>query len=356
MSGEPGRDPFARIAIFLAAISLRRAALTLLVSLIIGIGACWILASRFSLDTDAGRMFPAELPWRQAEKAMDIAFPQREDVIAIVIAAATPDLAERAATRLHDALAALPQSLRGVTRPDGDPFFRRSALLFSDSDLVRAATEQIIAAQPMLGTLAADPSLRGVARTLELIAEGIARGEAVTEPLAMALTSLAASAGAAVEGRVLPLDWARLFTGQVPEGRALRRFVLAQPALDFTGIAPAGAALTAIRETVARLGLTAENGVQVRLTGNPVIRDEEFATVFGGAILENILSLLSVAALLWLGLRSGRLILPMLVVLVLGLVITAAFGALVVGPYNPLSIAFAVLFIGLGVDFGIQYA
>ena len=82
-----------------------------------------------------------------------------------------------------------------------------------------------------------------------------------------------------------------------------------------------------------------------------MIRDEEFSTVFGGAISENILSLLSVAALLWLGLRSMRLILPMLGMLVLGLAVTAAFGTLFVGPYNPLSIAFAVLFIGLAVDF-----
>jgi uncharacterized protein len=84
--------------------------------------------------------------------------------------------------------------------------------------------------------------------------------------------------------------------------------------------------------------------------------DEEFSTVFGSAIVENILSLVAVAFLLWLGLRSGRLIFPILGTLVLGLPITAAFGLLVVGPFNPLSIAFAVLFIGFGVDFGIQFA
>ena len=94
----------------------------------------------------------------------------------------------------------------------------------------------------------------------------------------------------------------------------------------------------------------------MRLTGDPVIRDEEFSMVFSGAISENILSLLSVAALLWLGLRTMRLILPMLLVLILGLVVTAAFGALFIGPYNPLSIAFAVMFIGLAVDFAIQYS
>ena len=42
--------------------------------------------------------------------------------------------------------------------------------------------------------------------------------------------------------------------------------------------------------------------------------------------------------------------------LIVGLAITAALGFLVVGPLNLISIAFAVLFVGLGVDFGIQYS
>jgi hypothetical protein len=212
----------------------------------------------------------------------------------------------------------------------------------------------------MLGTLAADPGLRGVARVLELAAEGMARGEtaqADAATLAAALTRLAEAAEAAAAGRVAPLDWPALFTGEAaPDPLALRRFVLVQPVLDFAALAPAAEATAAVREAARALGLTPETGVRVRLTGDLVMGDEEFSTVFGGAILENVLSLLSVGLLLWLGLRSGRLILPMLGVLVLGLVVTAAFGAVFVGPYNPLSIAFAVLFIGLGVDFAIQYA
>ena len=191
-----------------------------------------------------------------------------------------------------------------------------------------------------------------------LAAKGIEIDKSVAEKaqLASALAALGNAAEAASAGQIAPLDWSRLFTGREPAPLAMRRFVLVQPALDYASLAPASAAITTIRETAARLGLTPENGVRVRLTGDPVIRDEEFSMVFGGAISENILSLLSVAALLWLGLRSMRLILPMLVVLILGLVVTAAFGALFIGPYNPLSIAFAVMFIGLAVDFAIQYS
>jgi hopanoid biosynthesis associated RND transporter like protein HpnN len=347
-----------RIAAGLAAVSLRHPALTLLLSALLGLASCWVLATRFELDTDSMRMFPADLPWRQAERAIDSAFPQRDNVIAVVVDGATPDAAERAAAALAAELQRAPRGVQSVARPDAAEVLRRSALLFPEEEVVRRATERIIAAQPMLGTLAADPSLRGVAQALRLLADGIARGEPMTQEaqLGAALSAMGDAAKAAAAGRVVPLDWARLFTGEAPHPLALRRFVLVQPTLDFAGLAPASAASATIQDAVARLGLTAEGGVRVRLTGSPVIRDEEFSTVFGGAIAENILSLLSVAALLWLGLRSMRLILPMLGVLVLGLVVTAAFGSLFIGAYNPLSIAFAVLFIGLAVDFAIQYS
>src|SRR5262249_34162255 len=42
--------------------------------------------------------------------------------------------------------------------------------------------------------------------------------------------------------------------------------------------------------------------------------------------------------------------------LIVGLILTAAVGLLMVGALNPISVAFAVLFVGLGVDFGIQFS
>jgi hypothetical protein len=105
------------------------------------------------------------------------------------------------------------------------------------------------------------------------------------------------------------------------------------------------------RAEVARLGLAG-----VRLTGTVPMADEEFASVAEGAVENTILSFVLVGILLWMALRSFRLIWPLLVLVVVGLLWTAGFGILAVGSFNPLSIAFAVLFIGIGVDFGIQYA
>jgi hopanoid biosynthesis associated RND transporter like protein HpnN len=65
--------------------------------------------------------------------------------------------------------------------------------------------------------------------------------------------------------------------------------------------------------------------------------------------------LLLVGFVLWLALRKARIILAVLVTLVFGLLYTAAIGLWMVGALNLISVAFAVLFVGLGVDFGIQF-
>jgi len=59
---------------------------------------------------------------------------------------------------------------------------------------------------------------------------------------------------------------------------------------------------------------------------------------------------------LWLALKKAHIISAVLVNLMVGLILTAAVGLWMVGALNPISVAFGVLFVGLGVDFGIQFS
>ena len=111
-----------------------------------------------------------------------------------------------------------------------------------------------------------------------------------------------------------------------------------------------------IRAEAARLGLRQEAGVRVRLTGSVALADEEFATIREGAELSTSLTLALEAVLLWVALRSLRLILPVLATVMAGLVLTGAFGLAVYGSFNVISVAFAVLVIGLGDDQSVQFA
>ena len=337
-------------------LSSRHAWLVISGFLLLAIVAASFLASHFAITTDSKELLSSSLPWRQQEIMLDKAFPQSTNQIIAVVDATTPEAADEAADALVNDLSPRSDVIRSIRRPDGGEFFARNGVLFLSVDEVRRDTAELITAQPFLGTLAADPTLRGVLRTLSQSIEGVRRGKAELEDLRPAVVAIADALERLAKGDNPAFSWRRLITGRAPKPSELRRFVDIQPVLDFDDLEPGGKATAAIREAISRLDLTAERGVKVRLTGSVALADEEFATVADGAGLNGAVTLLVVILVLWLALKQARIILAVLVSLVIGLMLTAAIGLWMVGALNLISVAFAVLFVGLGVDFGIQFS
>nr|WP_314071343.1 MMPL family transporter [uncultured Roseococcus sp.] len=352
-------DPAAalgRVVVALVRVSIRRPWTVLAMLALVTAGAMWLTATRFVLDSDVTKLFSPDLSWRVAERTMERAFPQRLDLVVIVLDGPDAATSDRAAASLTSALQSRPDLFRTVRQPNGGPFWASHGLLYLDRAEVQSITEKLVEAQGLLGPLAEDPSLRGLGRLFGLMAEGLGRGDADPAQLAGPLGAFANAAGAAAEGRVATPDWGALMTGRPARPLELRRIILVQPALNYEQLSAGAAATDVIRSEAVRLGIDAAHGLRIRLTGPVPMADEEFATVSEGAVENAVLSFVLVAILLWMALRSWKLIVPLLVLVQVGLVWTSAWGILSVGSFNPLSIAFAVLFIGIGVDFGIQYA
>ena len=337
-------------------LSSRHSWLVILCFMLVAILSVGYLARNFAITTDSNKLLSSALPWRQQEIMLDRAFPQRVDQIIAVVDATTPEAAEEAADTLVKDLSSRPDLIRTINRPDGGEFFARNGILLLTTDEVRRDTSDLIAAQPFLGTLAADPTLRGILRTLSQSIEGVRLGKSKFEDLKPALSAIADALELLTKGKDPVFSWRKLITGRTPELSDLRRFVNIQPVLDFNDLQPGHKAMVAIREAVSRLGLTPERGVKVRLTGSVALSDEEFATVADGAALNGVVTLLLVVLVLWLALKKARIIFAVLVSLVIGLLLTAAVGLWMVAALNLISVAFAVLFVGLGVDFGIQFS
>jgi len=337
-------------------LSRRYAGLLVLIALALSVLGGVFTARHISFDTDLNKLIAANLPWRQREAEMDRAFPQDNDLLAIVIDAKTPDLASDAADAMTSRLAAMPTLFKEVREPEGGPFFQREGILFLPTAEVQSFSDQLIDAQPLIGTLAADPSLRGVFGALDLLALGATRGDIEASGLTTPLADVADAVEAALAGRYAPLSWQNLLSGRKPDPRELRRFVLAQPILDYAAIEPGERAVDTVHEVARQLGLTEDRGVNVRITGPVPLADDQLVTLKEGAGVTTALSLGLLCLWLSLALRSARLVAAILVTLVVGLVACATFAVGVVGPLNPISAAFAVLFIGLAVDFGIQFS
>ena len=311
----------------------------------------------FRINTDTEDMLSPELPFRQHSRALSEAFPQFSDNIVVVIDADSADLADDAAERLAVRLRERPDLFGSVFDPRGGPFFRRNGLLFLETDALNDLADRLADAQPFLGTLWRDPSLRGLFDILSLaMDESVAGDGGAPMGVADVVASVADVVEAEAEGRFRLLSWRALMTGTRGNAADRRRVILIQPRLDFGSLRPAESAMTALRALITEMAYDGAAGVNVRLTGSAALAEEELESVEEGMGLAAILSLFLVAVLLSVGLGSPRLTIATVLTLVCGLIMTAAFAFAVVGELNLISVAFAVLFIGLSVDFGIHFA
>ena len=333
----------------------RRAVLVLvLVAAATGAGA-YLTISELTIDTDTTSMISPNLPFRRHAEAFMSAFPQFVDSIVIVVEGDTPDRAEDAAVSLVDGLGRNPDLFRTIYAPEIDPFFTRNGFLFLDTEELDDLSDRLADAEPLLADLARDPSLRGLFAILGLALDDIAAGKELPDGLADALRRIAAVSAASASGASRPLSWSELMRGPTTEPNDRRRFIRVQPALDFQSLEPAALAMAEIRAIARARNLIPEHGVRVLLTGTAAMATEELRSVSVGASTAGLISLIFVGLVLILGLRSLRLMAAVLLTLVIGLVWTAGFATLAIGHLNLISVAFAVLFIGLGVDFGIHF-
>ena len=306
------------------------------------------------INTDTADMIDETLPFRQAVKDFDRAFPQFGDTLLVVIDGETPDLAEDAATALAGRLEQDHAMFKTVYRPGGEAFFIRNGLLYLDLDELGDLADNLAEVQPLIGKLASDPSLRGLFGVLETAVEEAGAGEAASFDLADAFDRLSLAIEAALDGRPYDLSWREVISGETAGPADRRAFLVIQPRLDFGSLQPQKQALDAVRGVIAELALTPASGVRVRLTGSVALNYDQLESARRGAEIAGPLSFVLVGLVLFAGLRSFRLVAAALVTLLVGLIWTAGFAALAIGELNLISIAFAVLFISLGAAFSIH--
>jgi uncharacterized protein len=314
------------------------------------------VARHFAIDTDINKLISADLPWRRQELAFARAFPQRYGTIFAVIDAPTAEQASLASAALADKLAADKSLFTSVREPGASPLFTRNGLLFLPTGTVEKITGGLGQAQPLVRVLASDPSLRGLAQVLSFGLMGVQADRLKLDDMTRPLTLSAAALEDVLGGRPASFSWQGLMRGQDPEPGDLRRFIEIRPVLDYGSLQPGLRASAAIRQAVGDLALAAQDQARVRLTGLVAVQDEEFGTLKEGATVNILGTVAAVLLILWLALRSPRIIVAVAATTFVGLVITAALGLWMTTALNPISIAFAVLFIGIGVDFSIQFS
>jgi hopanoid biosynthesis associated RND transporter like protein HpnN len=196
--------------------------------------------------------------------------------------------------------------------------------------------------------------MRGLLTAIGLIGQGAAQGQVDLAGYGTALKGFDKGLRAAAEGHPEPLSWQRLLGGTLSDRAGPSRFVLVQPVQDYGVIEPGAEATAVLRQIAAHIPTVESGRATFRITGQIALADQQFASLTQGVVTDTIVSLALIVLWLVLAVRRLRYILAILLTLVLGLLLTTFFASLAIGTLNLISVAFAVLFVGLAIDFAIQ--
>ena len=332
----------------------RRRWTIIIASTLLMLGAAAFDAARFSINTDIEGLISENLPWHQRQMELSNAFPKRG--ILAVVKAQRAENAEQATSALAQTLSKNSDLFPAVEQLDSGEFFERNGLLFDSPANVRKTAEGLAKVQPFIAALAGDPSLRGVMTALSFATRSVEAGRIKLEQLAWPLSLADRTLSDVLSGKPATFSWQELLQGQPPPAKQLRHFIGIQPKLDFAELQPGRKAEDAIRRATADLDLQNKFGATVELTGQVPMNDDQFSVIRYSAWSDTLTAVLGVLIILWLALHSWKIIAAVFFSLMVGLAATAAIGLLMVGSFNLISIAFFVLFVGLGVDFGIQFS
>lgn len=337
----------------LTAFVQRHAYLVLILSAVLTLYLLFYIVNNFRINSNLDDMLDNELPFRQLALDYDRAFDNRGEIV-IVLDGDTPETAAYIQKLLANKLKDNKKLFYDVYLPDGGSFFEKNGLLYLSVKELQDLSDRMAEVQPLMGMVSQDMTLRGFFSMLETIFKNTDDIESYDERFISMFNRLSEAFEAVTASeptKPYHLSWQALM---FDTNLDTRRFIIVQPDIDYSELLAGKKAIDTIRDIAAEF--TEGYGVEARITGSVALENDDLLSVQKGTVLAAVVSLALVRIILSLGLGSRRLILFSLIALFVGLIWTTGFAIAFIGSLNLISISFAILFIGLGIDFSIQFS
>ncbi|MEZ4289612.1 MAG: MMPL family transporter [Myxococcota bacterium] len=327
--------------------------------LLIGVAVATLLlgayaATHLGINSDNVTLVSDRLEARRNYLEFTRSFPNIENVMLVVVEGETPELARAATETLERALAERPDLFDEVYIPGSGEFFQKHGLLYRDLDDLDEFALQIANVQPILTALERQPTVANLASLIQMGLEQREQADETLADLALLLDRVGEATVEAYEEFPLAISWEEILLRGSSVESVKRWVIVVDPVLDFGSLFAAAKPMAEIRRIAGEHGLDDDHGIRVRLTGNPVLNYEEMKGLLWDIGIGGVITFFFVVAVLARAFRSLKLVIASVVTLLVGLVWTGAFAAATVGSLNLISLSFAILFIGLGVDFTIH--
>ena len=316
----------------------------------------FVLAAGFTLrytmdhlkvNTNTADMISLEVPFQRNRLALESAFPQDIGTGLLLVEGQTPEATSQAVKTLVNRIKQDSEHFQSVDVPDGGPFFEKNGLLYVGLEDLEDLSTQLANAQPFIGRLTRDNSLRGLLGILGDALDDAGKSDLKLD-LDPLLDEVRISINEALKGHPYQVSWRRLMTPGAQGFGVTQRFVVIRPILHYEEVMPAESAIKALDHIIQDTLAQDTEGLRIRKTGEFILEHEEMETISNGVSIASLASLALVCLTLWVAYGSLKLVFATFVSLTLGLIFSLGFATVTIGQLNLISIGFAVLFIGMG--------
>ncbi len=306
-------------------------------------------------------LMPRNAPFQVDYRAYRAEFGDQEEIVA-VIESDDAAKATKAADALYSALCREKSVFRDVFYPGGLPFFRSNGLLFMPLEDIRNLRRTLTMAAPVLTDLAAAPSVQTLFTSLTGQIDGYLKSNdpATLAQLTFMLTTLD-KGFKAFDGKTSGLSMDSFLKGSsgdkpsMLESAGKQQVITMLPVKEEGSFVASEKSIKAARAALNEILKKPEfKGVTGGLTGVPVLEYEEMATSQRDLEIATVLSLSLTVILLLFAFRGLLNVIAAMVSLIVGICLSFGFATLAVGHLNILSMVFAIMLIGLGIEYGIQ--
>lgn len=347
-------EVLSRAAAAIVEASRSHIAVTLGASFALTVASLYLAATILTVDTDSSRLLSEDRPVGKTNRLLVELFPSLQDNIVVMIEADDASDARDAALELRDRVAAMPERYPDVFLPGYGDYYDDFGIYHLDREELDDLAVRLDGSGELLAALADRPELPVLLGALSHVIGSNDGIESLGDEGRRVLEHITRAVRAFNEGGSAPIDWDDLLFEDVDAGHTNPQLLFLRPVGDLTQLGPVLTAVHHIRSMAP--DLEPRPGLRVRVTGDRATHSEEMSLIIREVSLAGALSLLLVTIVLYYSLRSLRLVLATVLTLLVGLAWTSGLAAVAVGQLNALTSAFAVLYIGLGVDFGIHFA
>ena len=322
----------------------------LLITLVAG---CFVYKN-ISINTSNTDLLSKELTFRKNDIAFTKEFPQFSNNIIVVIDAKKSDIAKDIASSFYREVKKKEGELfNDIFYPEELNFFKKNGLLYLSEEDLEQRLDEMVSYQPFITRLSQDQTLYELLNTINFFLSADLSNNHIDQ-INKLLKNLTEQKS---------LTWGDLFSFE--DESNYREIIYLQPKLDFSNFFPSENSLFFLEEQIENIknkyehvkykNYSNESNFNIRLTGTVPMEHDELNTLGGGAKIGVIISLILVFVFLLYAFKNSLYPLASFLTLIIGLIWTTTSALLFFKELNLISIAFAILFIGLGIDFSIHY-